>query len=100
MILADELITVDGRDGEIIHVLETGVYPIFITHWQSLFSNGLRTGLRALDEVGRRVQATLSDRVEWMSFEQLLQLVMQNKPFHPKRYRNSRHCLMPAPGLF
>ena len=83
--IADELITEDGTEGEIIRVLETGGYPIFITHWQSLFSNGLRTGLRALDEVGRRIQANLSERVEWMSFEEVLQMVMQDKKNYPKR---------------
>ncbi len=83
--IADELITEDGTEGEIIRVLETGGYPIFITHWQSLFSNGLRTGLRALDEVGRRIQTNLSERVEWMSFEEVLQMVMQDKKNYPKR---------------
>lgn len=83
--IADELITEDGSEGEIIRVLEMGSYPILITHWQSLFSNGLETGLRALEEVGRRIQNVLADRVEWMSFEQLLQLVVQNKAAYPKR---------------
>lgn len=83
--IADELITKDGTQGEIIRVLETGGYPILITHWQSLVSNGLGTGLRALNEVGKRIQATLSDRVEWKSFEELLQMVVQNKESYPKR---------------
>lgn len=34
--VADELITKDGKEGEIIRVLETGGYPILVTHWQSL----------------------------------------------------------------
>ena len=83
--IADELITPDGQEGEIIRVLENGGYPILITHWQSLFSNGLGTGLRALNEVGRRIQAQLSDRVEWKSFEELLQMVVQDKKNYPKR---------------
>lgn len=83
--IADELITPDGQEGEIIRVLENGGYPILITHWQSLFSNGLGTGLRALNEVGRRIQANLSDRVEWKSFEELLQMVVQDKKNYPKR---------------
>jgi len=83
--VADELITEDGSAGEIIRVLETGGYPIILTHWQSLFSNGLRTGLRALNEVGRRIRANLADRVEWMSFEDILHLVIQNQEEYPKR---------------
>ena len=70
--IADALITEDGREGEIIRVLDTNGWPILITHWQSLISNGLGTGLRALDEVGRRIDAHLSDRVEWMNFEEIM----------------------------
>lgn len=83
--VADELLTEDGRDGAIVRVMETGGYPILLTHWQSLFSNGLGTGLRVLDEVGRRIGRRLSDRVEWMSFEMIMQLVIQNQADYPKR---------------
>ena len=83
--VADELITADGRGGAILQVLETGGYPILLTHWQSLFSNGLGTGLRVLEEVGRRVKEHLSERVEWMTFEEILNMVMQNKEAYPKR---------------
>ena len=82
--IADALITADGRNGEILRVLETGGYPILITHWQSLASNGLYTGLRVLDEVGRRVNLHLSDRVEWMSFEEILHMVLADPQAYPK----------------
>jgi hypothetical protein len=36
-------------------------------------------GLRAFEEVGRRVKETLSDRVEWFSFDELLQHILNNK---------------------
>lgn len=70
--IADELITADGKDGQIIRALEIGSWPILIAHWQSLISNGLGTGIRALDEVGKRIRTHLSDRVEWMSFEEIM----------------------------
>lgn len=82
--LADELITADGKKGEIIEVLETGGYPILITHWQSLMSNGLGTGLKVMDEVGRRIKLHLSEQVEWMNFEQVLDLVVAQKEQFPK----------------
>jgi len=82
--IADELITADGKDGEMIRVLETNGYPILITHWQSLMSNGLGTGLRVLDEIGRRINENLSDKVEWMSFEELLDMVLNDKAAYPK----------------
>jgi hypothetical protein len=41
---------------------------VLLTHWQSLFSNGLETGLAALEEVGASVSAGLAGEVEWLSF--------------------------------
>jgi len=82
--IADQLISHDGKDGEIIRILETGGWPILITHWQSLVSNGLCTGLHALDEVGRRISALLSDRVEWMDFSEIMKLVLRDKQAFPK----------------
>ena len=82
--VADELITEDGKGGEIVRVLETGGYPIPVTHWQSLMSNGLATGIRVLDEVAGRVNRLLSDRVEWMSFEEIMRLVVADKAAYPR----------------
>jgi len=82
--IADELITADGASGQIIDALNMNCWPIFLTHWQSLFSNGLGTGLRVLDEVARRINLRLSDRVEWMSTEELMQRVLQHPENFPK----------------
>jgi len=82
--LADESITADGKEGEIIRLLEAGSYPILIAHWQSLMSNGLGTGVRALGEIASRIQLHLADRVEWMSFEEILHLVLADKKAYPK----------------
>lgn len=81
---ADEVITADGKSGSAVQVLETGGYPILITHWQSLASNGLFTGLRVLDEIACRVNKNLSDRVEWMSAQEMMELVLKNKKDYPK----------------
>lgn len=81
---ADLLITEDGKEGEVIRVLETGGYPVLIAHWQSLFSNGLCTGLRIMDEVAGRINRHLSHRVEWMSFAQILDMVVADKESYPK----------------
>lgn len=87
--LADEWITLDGKDGYIIRVLQSGGYPIMVTHWQSLASNGLYTGLRVLDEVGSRVSLLLSDRVEWMSFEEIMHMVVADKEsYHPRHFES------------
>lgn len=77
--IADRYITEDGNDGALIRRIEDGCYAIFHTHWQSLMSNGLGTGIRVLDAVARRINTHLSDRVEWMSFEEIMNYVIENK---------------------
>ena len=72
--IADAVITSDGRGGKIREVLEAGGFPILLTHWQSLFSNGLETGLAALDVVGRRVNEVLASEVEWKTCSELMHL--------------------------
>lgn len=65
--VADALLSADGKSGEIRQMVDGGGWPLMVLHWQSLFSNGLWTGLRVLDEVGRRVEETMSDEVVWCS---------------------------------
>ena len=77
--IADEFITADGKGGSLIRSYENGNYLVFHTHWQSLMSNGLGTGLRVLDEVARRINENLGDKVCWMSFEEIVDLVMSDK---------------------
>ncbi len=76
--IADCLLTEDGSAGEIVRIMEDGGWPILIAHWQSLFSNGLGTGLKALDEVARRIGIHLSDRVEWLSAEEIMERVLED----------------------
>ena len=82
--VADKYITADGRGGAIAEVLETGGYPLFITHWQSLISNGSCVGMKVLDEIGKRINDNLSDRVEWKSYEEIMDLVLSDKSSYPK----------------
>ncbi len=70
--VADSLISADGKSGEITDALERGSYPILVTHWQSLFSNGRYTGLKAFRKVAQRIKEHLSDKVEWKNFSYLM----------------------------
>jgi hypothetical protein len=73
--IADMILSEDGKSGKVREILDAGGYPILLTHWQSLFSAGLETGLAALDEAGRRIQNALGDEVEWMPFMPLARKV-------------------------
>ncbi len=48
---------------------------VMTTHWQSLFSNGRRTGLRILNEVCRRVQGCLGEPVQWPRCSELARII-------------------------
>ena len=74
--VVDLIVTKDGRGGKIRAVLDAGGWPILLTHWQSLFSNGLETGLAVLDEVGRRVKEALAGEVEWKTCSEIARLTV------------------------
>lgn len=74
--IADQLITEDGRDGAIVRSAQEDEHVIFLTHWQSMFSNGTRTGLRALELAAQRIEEHLADQVEWTRVEDLMQQIL------------------------
>jgi len=73
--IVDSLITEDGKSGAFVERLNAGSWPIMVTHWQSLFSNGQETGLTILDKAMERVNRLLGDRVAWLSSMEMAQLV-------------------------
>jgi hypothetical protein len=75
--MADELLGPDGTSGQIRTVLDMGGWPVILTHWQSLYSNGLKTGLAALRETGRRVRAFLPAEGRWMSFTEIMDATLE-----------------------
>lgn len=74
--VTDRLLTADGTGGQIRRVLDAGGWPVILTHWQSLFSNGLESGLAVLDELGRRVETVLSQEVRWLNFSEIADLTV------------------------
>lgn len=77
--LADCYLSRNGRTGAIRESLDAGGWPILVTHWQSLFSNGLETGLAVLDEVGQRVQEQLCDEVIWCSASEVMERTIKTE---------------------
>jgi hypothetical protein len=63
--LADEYVTEDGQAGRLAELMGGGGPLILVTHWQSLYANGTRLGLRTYREIAARVQALWADRLEW-----------------------------------
>lgn len=75
---ADYFLTEDGRHGAVIDALNRGSFPVICTHWQSMFSNGNFTGVKALAVVAQRIESHLSDRVEWVNFSEQAKLAMKD----------------------
>ena len=68
---ADAYLTADGNSGRLAALFEAHTPMVLCTHWQSLFSNGRRTGLRVLDEVCWRIARTWGDQVIWTKCSEL-----------------------------
>jgi hypothetical protein len=68
---ADKYISADGKSGRLVEVMNAGSYVAFHTHWNSLFSNGARIGMKVMREVFRRINALLGDRMQWMKFSEV-----------------------------
>jgi hypothetical protein len=75
--VTDSFLTEDGREGAVRRVVDAGGWPVFMTHWQSYFSNGNETGLAVLDRLGRRITATMKDEVEWVSCSEMARRTVQ-----------------------
>jgi len=73
--VADHFLTEDGTSGRMAELFHAGTPIVFHTHWQSLYSNGRRTGLQALAEVGRRVKEAWGDDAEWVTCSELARRV-------------------------
>jgi hypothetical protein len=65
--VVDELITADGRSGRLAELAAAGEWLLPVCHWQTLFSDGSREGLRALDEAAARLERTHGDRLRWLT---------------------------------
>ncbi len=69
--VADRYLTEDGNQGRLVELFSAGTPMVFHTHWQSLYSNGRRTGLRVLDEVGRRIACAWGKDARWLKCSDL-----------------------------
>lgn len=72
--LTDHLITAGGAGGRLVHLARAGSPMAFVSHWQSLFSNGSGTGLVALEEVANRVDGHIGMMSRWTTASELARL--------------------------
>jgi hypothetical protein len=63
---ADRFITADGASGRLVDLIANDAWLILVCHWQSLYSDGTRAGLLALDEAWTRLARHQGSRLHWM----------------------------------
>lgn len=71
--LADYYITEDGKNGRFIDLLSTNSPLVFHVHGQTLYSNGSEIGFQSLQEVVRRMNKHLKNRIEWMKIREFME---------------------------
>ena len=67
--MASGFLSEDGSTGQIRYTIDAGGHPVFLTHWQALFSNGCGVGLRAFDILLSRIEENLPE-CEFKSFDE------------------------------
>ena len=67
----DRIISEDGRSGQFVNLLDAGRPIVFITHWQSLFSDGRAYGLDGFEVLMERITRYFGDNVEWLTSKEI-----------------------------
>jgi hypothetical protein len=65
--VVDAVITADGRAGRLAELAAAGAWLLFVCHWQTIYSDGSREGLKALDEIAARLARVHGPRLLWLT---------------------------------
>lgn len=68
---ADQFISTDGKSGRLVELAQHNDWLVFVCHWQSLFSDGSRQGLAALDMICERLAQHYGPRLHWMTVSEI-----------------------------
>ena len=67
----DSILSPDGKTGTMRELFEEGSPLVFITHWQSIFSDGRCLGLEGLETLAKRINKVFGNQIEWMPMAEL-----------------------------
>jgi hypothetical protein len=67
----DGLISADGRSGRLAELADAGAWLTLVCHWQTLYSDGSREGLKALDLAAARLARAHGSRLLWLTLGQI-----------------------------
>jgi len=77
--VADSLLTEDGEGGRLAELFQVSTPIVFLTHWQSLFCDGRKTGLSVLAEVLRRIEGIWGKAVEWRKCSEFASEIIEGR---------------------
>ena len=69
--LANRYLTTDGHSGRLAALVRGGGPIVVVTHWQTLYSNGLELGLKTFKEVMARFDTLHGDRFAWRKLSEI-----------------------------
>lgn len=97
--LADRYLTADGQSGRLATLLAGGGPLVLVTHWQSLYSNGTRLGLRTYREIAARVAACWGGRVAWRKLSEITShfLAARTARFETRATRDTAEVTVTSP---
>jgi hypothetical protein len=84
----NELLSRDGRRGQVRELFENRMPIVLLTHWQSLFSDGFAAGLKGFQRAVKRIEDVFGDEVEWVTCSRLARMAAE-RPRHLARRTNA-----------
>jgi hypothetical protein len=69
--VVDGLISADGRAGRLAELAGAGAWLTLVCHWQTLYSDGSREGLKALDQAAARLARAHGRRLLWLTLGEI-----------------------------
>src|SRR5215212_7836858 len=69
--VVDRLISADGRAGRLAELASAGAWLTLVCHWQTLYSDGSREGLKALDQAAARLTRAYGPQLLWLKLGEI-----------------------------
>jgi len=67
----DRLVSPDGHTGRIRQLMDSGFPVVIVSHWQSLYTQGMGLGLEGLAALAERIQKVFGSSLEWVTCSEL-----------------------------
>jgi hypothetical protein len=77
---ATAMISADGQSGTFVNTIKSGKPLILITHIQSLYTNGLESGMEVYQLAIDRLNRYYGNEIQWMTTEQIADQIAHPAP--------------------